>query len=155
MGSLLDKQRLVLTAADKILTSFGPDKGYIMQPETGLVIASESVVAHDMISLAWLLLNRESIPESEKDMFRDPYESQLVVTLGNHWVVGKLGGWLAALTPEGLTRNDINTIWDDRVLNRAYQVLGGRPKIKIKTANRAVPGELKESLAEMTNPSSS
>ena len=153
--SLLDKQRLVLTAADKILTSFGPDKGYIMQPETGLVIASESVVAHDMISLAWLLLNRESIPESEKDMFRDPYESQLVVTLGNHWVVGKLGGWLAALTPEGLTRNDINTIWDDRVLNRAYQVLGGRPKIKIKTANRVVPGELKERLAEITNPSSS
>ena len=150
--SLLDKQRLVLTAADKILTSFGPDKGYIMQPETGLVIASESVVAHDMISLAWLLLNRESIPESEKDMFRDPYESQLVVTLGNHWVVGKLGGWLAALTPEGLTRNDINTIWDDRVLNRAYQVLGGRPKIKIKTANHAVPGGLRDRLVEMTNP---
>ena len=79
VGSLLDKQRLVLTAADKILTSFGPDKGYIMQSETGLVSASESVVAHDMISLAWLLLNRESIPESEKDMFSDPYESQFVV----------------------------------------------------------------------------
>lgn len=149
VGTLVEKQRLVLTAADKILTSFGPDKGYIMQPETGLVIASESVVAHDMTSLAWLLLNRESIPESEKDMFSDPYESQFVVTLGNHWVVGKLGGWLAALTPEGLTRNDINTIWDDRVLNRAYQVLGGRPKIKMETANRAVPGELKERLTEM------
>jgi uncharacterized protein (DUF362 family) len=155
VSTLLKKQRLVLTAADKILTSFGPDKGYIMQPETGLVIASKSVVAHDMISLAWLLLNRESIPESEKDMFSDPYESQFVVTLGNHWVVGKLGGWLAALTPEGLTRNDINTIWDDRVLNRAYQVLGGRPEVKMKAANRAVPGDVKERLAEMTNPPSS
>ncbi len=152
VGTLLDKQRLVLTAADKILTSFGPDKGFVLQPGTGLVIASESVVAHDMASLAWLLLNRENIPESEKDMFSDPYESQFIVTAGNHWVVGKLGGWLAALTPEGLTRNDISTIWDDRVLNRAYQVLGGRPKIRMKTANRAVPGELNKRLSEMTKP---
>ncbi len=148
--TLLKKQRLVLTAADKILTSFGPDKGYVMLPETGLMLASESVVAHDMVSLAWLLMNRESIPESEKDMFSDPYESQFVVTIGNHWVVGKLGGWLAALTPEGLTRNDINSIWDDRVLNRAYQVLGGRPEINMKTANRAVPGEVVGRLTEMT-----
>ena len=103
-----------------------------------------------MVSLAWLLMNRESIPESEKDMFSDPYESQFVVTIGNHWVVGKLGGWLAALTPEGLTRNDINSIWDDRVLNRAYQVLGGRPEINMKTANRAVPGEVVGRLTEMT-----
>jgi hypothetical protein len=152
VGTLLQKQRLVLTAADKILTSFGPDKGYVMQPETGLVIASESVVAHDMVSLAWLLLNRESAPESEKDTFSDPYESQIIVTVANHWVVGKLGGWLAALTPEALTRNDINTIWDDRILNRAYQVLGGKPKVNLKTANRAVPREVEKSLVEMTTP---
>ncbi len=152
VGTLLQKQRLVLTAADKILTSFGPDKGYVMQPETGLVIASESVVAHDMVSLAWLLLNRESAPESEKDTFSDPYESQIIVTVANHWVVGKLGGWLAALTPEALTRNDINTIWDDRTLNRAYQVLGGKPEVNIKTANNVVPGEVEKSLVEMTTP---
>jgi uncharacterized protein (DUF362 family) len=152
VGTLLKKQRLVLTAADKILTSFGPDKGYVMQPETGLVIASESVVAHDMVSLAWLLLNRESAPESEKDTFSDPYKSQIIVTVANHWVVGKLGGWLAALTPEALTRNDINTIWDDRALNRAYQVLGGKPKVNLKTANRAVPREVEKSLVEMTTP---
>ena len=150
VGTLLQKQRLVLTAADKILTSFGPDKGYVMQPEIGLVIASESVVAHDMTSLAWLLMNREASPESERDTFSDPYESQIIVTMGNHWVVGKLGGWLAALTPEGLTRNDINTIWDDRVLNRAYQVLGGRPEIHLKTANPVVPGEVEKRLKEMT-----
>ena len=152
VGTLLQKQRLVLTAADKILTSFGPDKGYVMQPEIGLVIASESVVAHDMTSLAWLLMNREASPESERDTFSDPYESQIIVTMGNHWVVGKLGGWLAALTPEGLTRNDINTIWDDRVLNRAYQVLGGRPEIHLKTANPVVPGEVEKRLKEMTTP---
>ena len=151
VGTLLKKQRLVISAADKIFTSFGPDKGYTVQPETGLVIASPSVVAHDMTSLAWLLLNRESIPESEKDIFSDPYESQFIVSIGNHWVVGKLGGWLAALTPEELKRNDINTIWDDRVLNRAYQVLGGRPKINMKCANDTVPGDLQERLKKMTS----
>ena len=54
VGTLRKKQRLVLSAADKILTTYGPDKGYVFQPETGLVIASESVVAHDMVTLAWL-----------------------------------------------------------------------------------------------------
>lgn len=152
VGTLLKKQRLVISAADKILTSFGPNKGYMVQPETGLVIASQSVVAHDMTSLAWLLLNRESIPESEKDIFSDPYESQFIVSIGNHWIVGKLGGWLAALTPEELKRNEINTIWDDRVLNRAYQVLGGRPEINMKSANDAVPGDLQERLKKMTLP---
>ena len=146
VGTLLEKQRLVISAADKIFTSFGPDKGYMVQPETGLMIASQSVVAHDMTSLAWLLLNRENIPESEKDIFSDPYESQFIVSIGNRFVVGKLGGWLAALTPEELKRNDINTIWDDRVLNRAYQVLGGRPAINMKCANDAVPGDLQERL---------
>ncbi|MCF8127385.1 MAG: hypothetical protein K9N10_02630 [Deltaproteobacteria bacterium] len=63
--------------------------------------------------------------------------------------MGKLGGWLAALTPEALKRNDINTIWDDRVLNRAYQVLGGTPKINLKPANGEVPGELRERLKTM------
>jgi uncharacterized protein (DUF362 family) len=152
VGTLLKKQRLVLSAADKILTSFGPDKGYIVQPETGLMIASQSVVAHDMTSLVWLLLNRETIPESEKDIFSDPYESQFIVSIGNHWIVGKLGGWLAAMTPEELKRNDINTIWDDRVLNRAYQVLGGMPEINMKSANGSVPRVLQERLKKMLLP---
>ncbi|MBW1801702.1 MAG: DUF362 domain-containing protein, partial [Deltaproteobacteria bacterium] len=57
--SLRDKQRLVLTTGTKILTTFGPDKGFVSEPETGLVLASESIVAHDMVSLAWLLQNRK------------------------------------------------------------------------------------------------
>jgi uncharacterized protein (DUF362 family) len=151
--TLVQKQRLVLTAADKILTTFGPDKGTVTSPDTGLVMASESVVAHDMVSLAWLLMNRETLPESEKDIFSDPYRSQCIVSIGNHWVVGKLGGWLAALTPEELKRNRIDTIWDDRVLNRAYQAFGGRPKIQLNAANDAVPMEMVERLGKMTSQS--
>jgi len=63
---LRDKQRLVLTTATQIITTKGPDDGFVAQPETGLVIASESIVAHDMVSLAWLLHNRRAMSESER-----------------------------------------------------------------------------------------
>ncbi len=148
--TLRKKQRLVLSAADKILTTFGPDKGYVFQPETGLVIASESVAAHDMVSLAWLLQNRRNIPSSEKDWLNDPYNSPLIVNSANkYYVVRKLGGWGPAFESEKLTRNDINTIWDDRVLNRAYQVFGGMPKVILQAANNAVPEDLRNRISEM------
>jgi uncharacterized protein (DUF362 family) len=133
------KQRLVLSAADKILTTFGPDKGHLFQPETGLVIASESMVAHDMVSLAWLLQNRRNIHPSEKDGFKDPHNSQLIVSIANHLVVSKLGGWRLAFASKKLTRNNISSIWDDRVLNRAYQVFGGMPKVILQAAGLHLP----------------
>jgi len=142
--TLCKKQRLVLSAADKILTTFGPDKGYVFQPETGLVIGSESVVAHDMVSLAWLLQNRRDVPGTEKSWFNDPYESQLIVNSANkYFVVRKLGGWGPSFDSEKLTRNDINTVWDDRVLNRAYQVFGGMPRVILQTANDVVSNDVR------------
>jgi len=150
--TLRKKQRLVISAADKILTTYGPDKGYVLQPENGLVIASESVVAHDMVSLTWLLENRRNIPRSEREGFRkDPYNKQLGVSIGNHWVVSKLDGWGTAVASERLTRNDINTIWDDRVLNRAYQVFGGVPVVLLEAINNILPESLKRRLSEMTS----
>ena len=151
VATLLQKQRLVLSAADKILTTFGPDRGRVFQPENGLVIASESVVAHDMVSLAWLLENREQIPSSEKEGLKDPYNYQLAVTIANHWVVGKLGGWGPVFAAEKLTRNDISTIWDDRVLNQAYRVFGGRPRLILETANELVPESLVKRLNGMVS----
>jgi hypothetical protein len=122
----------------------------VLQPEIGLVMASESVVAHDMVSLAWLLENRLSVPSSEKGGFKDPYGSQLIVSAANHWVVSKLGGLGQALDSERLTRNDINTIWDDRVLSRAYQVFGSVPAVVLEPANDGVPQALKKRLSERT-----
>jgi uncharacterized protein (DUF362 family) len=154
--TLCKKQRLVVSAADKILTTFGPDNGYVFQPKTGLVIASKSVVAHDMVSLAWLLQNRHNIPSSEKDgWFKDPYNSQLIVNFANrYYIVRKLGGWGPAFSSEKLTRNDISTIWDDRVLNRAYEVLGGMPKVILQAANDAVPEDLRNQISERVTHSS-
>jgi len=146
--TLRKKQRLVVTAADKILATYGPDKGYIFQPDTGLVIASESVVAHDMASLAWLLENRRTIPDVEKNGFMDT--SKVFPRMANHVLVGWLGGWGQALTSETFNKNTLNTVWDDLVLNHAYEVFGGAPEIILESANSMVPVDIKKRLNEMT-----
>jgi uncharacterized protein (DUF362 family) len=150
--SLLKKQRLVVTAADKILVTFGPDEGRVYQPDTGLVIASESVVAHDMISLAWLIENRRAMPPVAKKSFRD--SSRLLAGFANRVVVGLLSDWKTALASETLTKNALDSIWDDRVLNRAYQVFGGMPETALEAANDLVPHDLRKRLSDMTTPAS-
>jgi uncharacterized protein (DUF362 family) len=150
VATLLDKQRLVLTAADKVLATFGPDDGRVCQPEVGLVIASESVVAHDMISLAWLIETRRAMPPA-KDSFRD--KSRLLASVGNRVVVGLLSDWKTALASEALTKNALDSIGDDRVLNHAYWVLGGRPEIALEAVNDLVPEDLQRRLSESSTQS--
>ena len=146
--TLRTKQRLVISAADKLLTTVGPDKGYVFEPDNGLIIASGSVVAHDMVSLAWLLENRRIIPASKRDGFID--ESKLVPMIANHIVTSWLGGWGPALASETLTKNSLNTIWDDRVLTHRYEIFGGVPAILLESANSALPEALKNRLGRMT-----
>jgi uncharacterized protein (DUF362 family) len=145
--TLQKKQRLVVTAADKILTTFGPDKGFIFQPETGLVIASESVVAHDMTSLAWLLLNRKLIPESEKNGFLDT--GSVAPRFANRMVVSWLGGWGKALFAESFTKQELSAVWDDRVLCHAYEVFSGTPLVELTPTDKELPPRLKKHLEEM------
>ena len=151
--SLRDKLRLVLTTGTKILTTLGPDKGFIAEPETGLVIASESIVAHDMVSLAWLLQNRLTMSAEDRESARDPYKRQFLVSNMNRIVVMLLGGIEDAWNAEKLVRNDIERIRDDRVLNRAYEVFGGIPRVNLIDAEDSVPREMTEKLQEMVSKS--
>jgi len=145
--SLRAKQRLVLTGATKILTTFGPDQGYVSEPPTGLVIAGRSVVAHDMVSLAWLLENRRTTPAAERDgMIDDPNTSRLFVNVANHVVTAWLGGVREALRTQWLTRYDLGRIWDDRVLGHAMEISGGVPRVELTPAGNAVPKELQRKL---------
>jgi hypothetical protein len=43
-------------------------------------------------------------------------------------------------------------LWDDRVLNRAYRLFGGIPRVSLQAANETLPEELKNQLTEMTTP---
>jgi hypothetical protein len=49
-----------------------------------------------------------------------------------------------------MSKNNLNTIWDDRVLNHSYEILGGVPVILLESANNALPEELKNGLVRMT-----
>jgi hypothetical protein len=54
------------------------------------------------------------------------------------------------IASERLIKNDLHSIWDDRVLNRAYHVLGGMPRVTIEAANKAVSEDIKRRLSEKT-----
>lgn len=146
--TLITKQRLVISAADKLLATHGPDQGYIFEPDNGLIIASGSVVAHDMVSLAWLLENRTTLPASEREGFIDT--NRIVARIANHMVTGWLGGWGPALASETMTKNSLTTIWEDRVLTRSYDLFGGVPALLLESANGALPEALKNRLGRMT-----
>jgi hypothetical protein len=146
--AIRSRQRLVLTSATRLLTTFGPDDGTVSEPETGLVFASGDVVAHDMVSLAWLLQNRAELPESQRQgPIDDPNTSQTVVSFANRVVTGMLGGLGAALSAQRLERYDLHAIWDDRILGRAFEVFGGVPRVELAVANDGVPRALEQRLA--------
>lgn len=133
---LRDKQRLVLTLADKVLTTFGPDMGYVATPQTGLVIASPSVVAHDMVSFAWLLENlKTETPAPWRMPVSDLYRLPLAARITNRLVVWWLDSVRAAIGAEKFRRQTIDSIWDDRTLNRAFHLLGGVPQVQFERVN--------------------
>ncbi len=146
--SLVAKQRLVLTSATKVLTTFGPDNGHVVEPETGLIIASPSILAHDMVSLAWLLQTRGTVPGDLKDgIMEDPNQSGLFVDFANRVVNHFLGGVGAALTAQRLPRYDLDRVWDDRVLRYAATAFGGVPRVDLADDEGSVPRAVRDGIA--------
>ena len=156
-ATLRAKQRLVLTSATRVLTTFGPDQGHVHEPDTGLVIASPSIVAHDLVSLAWLIESRLGTPEEKRDgRLEDPNRSSLAVNFANRMVCHFLGGPGAFFQAEHLERYDLDRVWDDRVLLRAFEVFGGVPRVALVDEESGVPTALRERLAaHVALPSSS
>ncbi len=150
VASLRQKQRLTLTVADQVQATFGPDRGFVVAPDIGLIFASESLVAHDMVSLAWLLDSRRSVPAGRKKAHHDPCQSQTMVNLANRWVVNLLGGVSQAVGARKLLRNDLESLWNDRVLKRAFELIGGVPRLRFIAANSNVPSLLQHRLRNLT-----
>jgi len=151
--TILAKQRLVLTSGTRVLTTFGPDDGYKLEPDTGIVFASPSAVAHDMLSLAWLLEGRRATPEDTRTgPLDDPNGWSAFVQVANRVVVAWLGGLGEAMKMQRLERYDMDTIWDDRVLRRAFHGVGGVPRVDLAAVNDGVPASLRERLAKDLTP---
>jgi len=143
--TLVKKQRLILTVADKVLTTFGPNEGYIARPEIGLIISSDSIVTHDMVSLAWLLENRKFTPEEE---LKSKYDtSKSLANKSNKRIVFILSrSWRTRILSQRLNKEDLETIWDDHVLRQAFNIFDGVPNVILKPANNLIPDELQKTL---------
>jgi len=147
--TLLQKQRLVVTAADKVLATFGPDLGHVISPRQGLVIASRSVVAHDLISLAWLIKHWHQAPWLNKQFLTDPSSNKFVTNIANRVVTGILGGWKSGISAESMKHSQRPDIWSDRTLRRAFELMGGVPDIRLLPTNSDISSQLLAELASM------
>jgi uncharacterized protein (DUF362 family) len=140
---LRQKLRMTLSVGTKVLSTFGPDEGYVSEPNPGLVFSSESLLAHDMVSLGWLLYNREfETPEGEISWFKDPYTS-MPSTL-NSGFVGYIWGVKAWYLAQSYDSVLINSARTDPVISRAAEIWGGFPEIEIEDTNRTLPEDIKK-----------
>lgn len=147
--TLLQKQRLVVTAADKILATFGPDLGHVFAPQQGLVIASRSMIAHDLVSLAWLMMHWRKAPWLNKQALTDPSSSQFVSNMANRVVAGILGGWKYSFSAETIKHSPLPNIWRDRTLRRAFELMGGVPDIQLQPTQPNISPQLLAEFASM------
>jgi len=147
--TLLQKQRLVVTAADKILATLGPDLGHVFAPQQGLVIASRSMIAHDLVSLAWLMMHWRKAPWLNKQALTDPSSSQFVSNMANRVVAGILGGWKYSFSAETIKHSPLPNIWRDRTLLRACELMGGVPTVQLQPTQSSIAPQLLDELASM------
>jgi len=62
------KLRLCVCSGRSVLSLMGPDAGYVVEPESGPVFASENLLAHDLFAYAFLQYVREGLtPEDATD----------------------------------------------------------------------------------------
>lgn len=57
--SIESKLRLIVSSGRSVLTLFGPNEGPTVEPDYGLALASENLLAHEMMAYAWLQWNRQ------------------------------------------------------------------------------------------------
>lgn len=128
---LRKKLRLILTVATKVQTTCGPDRGFVAEPDPGLVFSSESLLAHDMVSLGWLLWNREyTTARNQVAWYRDPYLTYPSAI--NRLFVGRIWGVRELLRSDAYRALPIRSVRTDPVISRAATIWGGVPRVELK-----------------------
>ena len=74
------KLRLTVSTGRKVMTLVGPDAGYVTEPNSAPIFASENLLAHELFAYAFLQYTREYLTPKDAS---DP-------TLGNLWDVMKM-----------------------------------------------------------------
>ncbi|NIQ39715.1 MAG: DUF362 domain-containing protein [Proteobacteria bacterium] len=139
---LMQKLRLVLTVATKVQTTFGPDHGFATEPDPGLVFGSASLLAHDMVSLGWLLWNRQhATPQNQIAWYRDPFMTYPGII--NRLFVGRAWGIRQLFKSETYSSVPITSVRTDPVISQAAAIWGGVPELKLES----VGAKLDENIA--------
>jgi len=135
-----ERLRLVLSVGTQVQTSFGPDSGNVATPDVGLVIASESIVDHDLVSLAYLLeVSEQATPWRAR--MTDPYPT--FSSLMNRTFVSYVWGASEFTEVESYDAPRLETPWSCRVLARGCEIFGGRPqRLRVENVNDSVPAAM-------------
>ncbi len=140
---LKKRLRLVLSVATKVQTTFGPDMGYAAEPQPGLVFASESLLAHDIFALGWLLWCREfATPKKMLNWRHDPHLT--FPGLINRLFVGQIWGLKEMLKSQHYPKKNLSKASDDRVLAHAAGLWGGAPGLELVEVNGELPESIKD-----------
>lgn len=59
---IASKLRLIVSSGRSVIAVGGPDRGYVIEPDHGLVFASQDLMAHELLAYAWLKWSREQAP---------------------------------------------------------------------------------------------
>jgi len=95
------KLRLIVTSGRRIMTTIGPDTGFISDPDYGLIFASDDLLASELLGYSWLQWNyacktSTSAKFIEQIIKKQPGASPMVVTILR--LYGVRGGTLS--TPQ-------------------------------------------------------
>lgn len=89
---IASKLRLTVSSGRSILTLFGPNQGPVAKPEYGLLVASDDLLAHEMLAYAWLQWNRQFETSSISHMTmgrltrnRSEYNKDFSDRMWPHW----------------------------------------------------------------------
>jgi uncharacterized protein (DUF362 family) len=139
-----ERLRLVLSVGTQVQTSFGPDSGFAATPDVGLVIASESLVDHDVASCAYLLDVSDQATPWRSRLF-DPYPG--LSSFMNRTFVSYIWGAGEFTAVESYDPPRLESPWSCRVLTRGCEIFGGRPeRLMVENVNDSVPVGLLEAV---------
>lgn len=139
-----ERLRLVLTVGTQVQTSFGPDTGHVATPDVGLVIASESMVAHDIASCAYLLeVSERDTPWAARTF--DPYPQ--LASFINRTFVSYVWGADQFTAVESYDAPRLTSPWSCPVLARGCEIFGGRPaELALENVNDTAPRALLDTI---------
>lgn len=79
LPDIKNKFRLTVTSARKLMTTGGPDSGTIIEPNHGLIFASEDILASDLLAGSFLNVNRNN----QSDIYCHPSIQSYINRNGN------------------------------------------------------------------------